>query len=126
MATAIIFRNPNLPAFSVPDTRLVLTTLPDAESAERLARGLVEARLAACVNVLAPCVSFYHWQGDVKQDGETPLIIKTRAELYPAVESYLRQHHPYELPEIVALDIVAGLPDYLHWIIQSTDTDETA
>lgn len=108
------------------DTRLILTTLPDAELASKLAQGLVEARLAACVNVLPPCRSYYRWQGDVKIDGEVPLFIKTTAELYPAVESYLLQHHPYELPEIVALDIAAGLPDYLRWVAQSTASDWSA
>lgn len=108
------------------DTRLVLTTLPDLEIARKLAQGLVEARLAACVNVLAPCRSFYRWQGDVKEDGEVPLFIKTSAELYPAVESYLRQNHPYDLPEIVALDIAAGLPEYLLWVTQSTASDPPA
>ncbi len=101
--------------------RLVLTTLPDADSASKLARELVEARLAACVNVLPACRSYYRWQDDIQEDGEVPLFIKTTTELYPALETYLRQHHPYELPEILALDVAAGLPDYLRWVAQSTD-----
>lgn len=100
--------------------RLVLTTLPNAEIADELARGLVESGLAACVNILAPCRSVYRWRGIVQEDGEVPLFIKTTAELYPALETYLRERHPYELPEIVALDVSAGLPDYLQWVAQST------
>lgn len=104
----------------------MLTTLPDADIAGELARGLVEAGLAACVNVLAPCRSVYRWQGAVREDGEVPLFIKTTAELYPALETYLRNRHPYELPEIVALDVVAGLPDYLRWIAESTRATDSA
>lgn len=100
--------------------RLVFTTLPDAEIAGKLARSMVETRLAACVNILAPCQSVYRWQGDVQEDGEIPLIIKTTAELYPALETYLRQQHPYALPEIVALDVAQGLPEYLSWVAEST------
>ena len=106
----------------MPSIRLVLPTLPNAEIAGALARTLVDAGLAACVNILAPCRSVYRWQGAVQEDGEIPLIIKTTAELYPALETYLRSRHPYELPEILALDVVAGLPDYLQWVVQSTST----
>ncbi len=107
-------------------TYLVLTTLPDADSAGKLARELVEQRLAACVNVLAPCRSVYRWRDDIREDGEVPLFIKTRTELYPALEAFLRQHHPYELPEIVALDVARGLPDYLRWIEAETATPPAA
>ncbi len=100
--------------------RLVLTTLPDAEIAGALARSLVEAGLAACVNILPPCRSIYRWRGHVQEDGEVPLFIKTSAELYPALETYLRSRHPYELPEILALDVDTGLHDYLQWVAQST------
>jgi periplasmic divalent cation tolerance protein len=105
-------------AISVQNARVVFSTLPDVEAARKLAKSLVEERLAACVNVLAPCTSVYRWQGDVQEDGEVPLIIKTTAERYPAVEAHIRAHHPYELPEIVALDAAAGLPDYLRWVAE--------
>ena len=108
----------------MPAIRLVLTTLPDADTAGTLARGLVETGLAACVNILSPCRSVYRWQGAIQEDGEIPLFIKTTAELYPALETYLRQQHPYELPEILALDVAAGLPDYLRWVPQSTSTGQ--
>ena len=103
---------------------LVFTTLPDAEIAGTLAKNLVETRLAACVNILAPCQSVYRWQGKLQTDGEIPLIIKTTMELYPIVETYLRQHHPYELPEIIALDVSRGLPEYLAWVAGSTGPDQ--
>lgn len=99
---------------------VVLTTLPDQETARSLARRLVEARLAACVNILAPCESVYRWQGALQQDGEIPLVIKTRAEHYPRLETFIRENHPYELPEIVAVEIAAGLPAYLGWIADET------
>lgn len=95
---------------------LILTTLPDQDTARQLARQLVEARLAACVNILSPCASVYHWQAAVQEEDEIPLLIKTSAERYQAVETFLREHHPYELPEIIALPIVQGLSGYLEWV----------
>lgn len=103
--------------------RLVFTTLPDADSAGKIAKQLVEHRLAACVNVLAPCRSIYRWQGDVQEDGEVPLIIKTTADRLPALRDWLQLNHPYELPEIVAVEVVDGLPDYLAWVADSTQAD---
>jgi len=105
---------------SPPALRVVLTTLPDAEIAGRLAREMVEAKLAACVNVLSPCRSIYRWQECVQEDGEIPLIIKTTAERYPALETFLRENHPYQLPEIIAIDVNDGLPDYLRWAAAAT------
>lgn len=99
---------------------LVLTTLPDQDAARQLARKLVEARLAACVNVLAPCTSVYRWEDRVQEDVETPLLIKTSADCYAALETFLLQNHPYELPEIVALPVVQGLPGYLDWVRAET------
>jgi len=98
---------------------VVFTTLPDSEVAGKLARNLVEMRLAACVNILPSSQSIYRWQDDVHIDGEVPLIIKTTTELYPALETYLRQQHPYELPEIIALEVTRGLPEYLTWVVES-------
>lgn len=100
---------------------LVFTTLPDQETAENLGRQMVEARLAACVNVMSPCRSIYRWQDALHADGEVPLIIKTTAARYPDLESWLRQNHPYELPEVVAVNIASGLPAYLDWVDQETN-----
>ena len=99
---------------------LALTSLPDAASAETLASALVEARLAACVNVLAPCLSIYRWQDKIERATETPLLIKTDAARYPALEAAIRAWHPYETPEIIALPITRGLPDYLTWLCAET------
>lgn len=95
---------------------LVLTALPDRPAAETLATALVEARLAACVNILAPCRSVYRWQDAVEAADEIPLLIKTTAECYPALEAAIRAAHPYELPEVIALPVACGLPDYLAWL----------
>ena len=103
-------------------TLLVLTNLPERAAAERLADLLLEKRLAACVNILAPCRSVYRWQGAVRHDEEHPLLIKTTAERYPALEQALRSGHPYELPEIIAVPIERGLPAYLQWVAAETTT----
>jgi periplasmic divalent cation tolerance protein len=102
------------------DTLLVLSNLPDRASADRVAQALVERRLAACVNILAPCRSVYRWQGAVESAEEHPLLIKTTADRYPAVEEAIRGLHPYELPEIVAVPLSAGLPGYLQWVADET------
>jgi periplasmic divalent cation tolerance protein len=99
---------------------LVISNLPDRESAEKLALWLIEQRLAACVNVLAPCTSVYRWQGKVETATEIPVLIKTTRERYPALESAIRAHHPYELPEIIAVSLSAGLPAYLEWLQTET------
>jgi len=99
---------------------LVLTNLPDTASAEALATLLVEERLAACVNILAPARSVYRWEGRTEHAEEVPLLIKTTAERYAAVEVAIRRHHPYELPEIIAVPIAFGLPEYLAWVAAET------
>ncbi|HEX6320091.1 MAG TPA: divalent-cation tolerance protein CutA [Burkholderiales bacterium] len=99
---------------------LVLTNLPDRAAAERIADTLIGQQLAACVNILAPCRSVYRWKGEVQHDEEHPVLIKTTAERYPALEQVLRAAHPYELPEIIAVPIERGLPAYLAWVAGET------
>lgn len=99
---------------------LVITNLPDRASAEKLAAALIEGRVAACVNILAACRSVYRWKDAVQQDEEHPLLIKTTAERYPALEAAIRGAHPYELPEIIAVPIERGLPAYLDWVAAET------
>ena len=99
---------------------LVLTNLPDRAAAEKLAASLIERRVAACVNILPPCRSVYRWQGTVQSDEEHPMLIKTTTERYAALEAAIREAHPYELPEIVALPVERGLPAYLSWIANET------
>jgi periplasmic divalent cation tolerance protein len=101
-------------------TLLILTSLPDEDSARAMAAALVHERLAACVNVLAPCRSVYRWQGQVEEAQEVPLLIKTTAASYPALEAAIRTRHPYELPEIIAVPLAHGLPEYLAWIAEET------
>jgi periplasmic divalent cation tolerance protein len=105
------------------DTLIVLSTLPDRNAALEMAAQLVERRLAACVNVLAECTSVYRWQGKVETAAEVPILIKTTAARYPALEQAIRELHPYELPEIVAVPIRRGLPGYLQWVAAETRSD---
>jgi periplasmic divalent cation tolerance protein len=104
---------------------LVMTTLPDEASAEALAARLVELRLAACVNVMAPCRSVYRWQDKTENAAEVPLMIKTTAARYAELEAAIRAAHPYELPEIVAIPITRGLPGYLAWVAAETAADNS-
>lgn len=99
---------------------LVLTNCPDEAAADRIALTLVEQGLAACVNRLAPVHSTYRWQGSVQRATEVPLLIKTTRERYGEVEQAIRNLHPYEVPEIVALPIAAGYSAYLRWIVEQT------
>jgi len=99
---------------------LVFTNLPDRAAAERLAGALIEKRVAACVNILAPCRSVYRWKGAVQQDEEHPMLIKTSVERYAELEAAIRAGHPYELPEIIAVPIEHGLPAYLDWVATET------
>lgn len=101
-------------------TLLVITHLPDRASADALAAALVGERLAACVNILAPCRSVYRWQGAVEAADEVPLLIKTSAARYGELEAAIVARHPYQTPEIVAWPIDRGLPDYLAWVAAET------
>lgn len=99
---------------------LILTNCPDEASANAIALALVEERLAACVNLLPRVQSIYRWQGAVESAVEVPLLIKTTAAAYPALEAAIRERHPYDVPEIIALPITAGLPAYLNWLAAET------
>jgi periplasmic divalent cation tolerance protein len=99
---------------------VVITTLPDRAAARTLAEALVRERLAACVNVMAECTSIYRWQGAVETAAEVPLWIKTSSALYPRVERFILEHHPYDLPEVIALPLAAGLAPYLQWVERET------
>ena len=103
------------------DTALLcFSTCPDAASAERIAEALVGERLAACVNLVPGLRSVYRWQDVVERADEVLLLIKTHRDRYPALEARLRALHPYELPALVAVESVAGLPAYLQWVVAST------
>jgi periplasmic divalent cation tolerance protein len=102
---------------------LVFTTLPDRDAARALARALLEARLAACVTLGGPVESMYHWRGAIETGDEVTLTIKTRAALFERIDAFLRERHPYELPEIVAVPLTEGSPAYLAWIDAETVPD---
>jgi len=102
------------------EPRLVLCTCPDEASAGRIARALVEGRLAACVNVLPGLRSVYRWQGAVEEAQEHLLLIKTCAARLPDLERAVRELHPYELPELVAVPITGGLAAYLDWVRENS------
>lgn len=110
----------------MPEILLVLTNCPDEEVAERIARALVDNRLAACVNQLAPVDSIYRWRGVVEQASEIPLLIKCTRGRYPEVEQTIRQLHPYTVPEIIAVPVVAGFAPYLRWVDDETQPPLTA
>ena len=99
---------------------IALCTCPDRESARTLALSLVEARLAACVNLLPGVESVYRWQGAVEQSEEVQLVIKTGADRLEALKSHILAHHPYELPEILAVEVGSGLDRYFAWIDDAT------
>lgn len=94
----------------------VSTTTARKDEAEQIARALVEERLAACVQVIGPITSIYRWQGCVETSEEWLCLVKTRQDHYPQVEASIRKNHPYEVPEILAVQVVAGSPAYLAWL----------
>ena len=102
---------------------IVMTNAPDREIALKIARALIERKLAACVNILAECTSVYRWRGKLETATEVPLLIKTRAAIYPELEAAIKSLHPYELPEIVAVPIERGSPEYLEWVNAETVTE---
>jgi periplasmic divalent cation tolerance protein len=102
---------------------LILTNVPDETTAHFLARRLVECRLAACVNLLPAVRSIYQWQGSIEETTEIPILIKTVQTRYAELEAEIKANHPYEVPEIIALPITAGLPGYFDWVVSETKKD---
>jgi periplasmic divalent cation tolerance protein len=96
--------------------QLILCTCPDRDTADKIARQLVTGQLAACVNILPGILSVYTWQGQVESAQEHLLLIKSSKDRYQALEAAIRDNHPYDVPEIIAVPVEAGLPEYLHWI----------
>ena len=102
------------------DALVVLCTCPNQEEASELARCLVENRLAACVNIFPRIRSIYRWQGTVSDDAEVLMVIKTMASKFGGVEKWLKEHHPYDVPEVVGIKAASVAEAYLDWIEQST------
>ena len=102
------------------NTIIVFSTFSNAEQAREVGRVLVAERLAACVNLLPGVTSIYVWEGKEEENIETLALIKTRTALYSALEARLRELHPYGVPEIIAVDVVAGSSAYLQWVAERT------
>jgi periplasmic divalent cation tolerance protein len=98
------------------DKVIVLSMCPSREEAKRIARGLVEDRLAACVNVVDGAVSIYQWKGQVHEENEVLLVVKSRRDLLGRLQERLASMHSYEVPEAIAIPVVDGLPGYLEWM----------
>ncbi|MBI3772506.1 MAG: divalent-cation tolerance protein CutA [Gammaproteobacteria bacterium] len=109
-----------------PEYCTVLCTCPDEACAHRVADHLVSNQLAACVNIVPGLTSVYVWKGQTEHSAELLLIIKTRSELFTRLETAIRELHPYELPEIIAVPITLGSAAYLDWIAQSTQARTSA
>jgi periplasmic divalent cation tolerance protein len=103
------------------DSQIVLCTVPDEAAARQIASALVEERLAACVNIVPGINSVYRWEGAVETAAELLLIIKTTAAVYMQLQERIRSLHPYELPEVIAIALDQGLPEYLAWIKSSLE-----
>ncbi len=101
------------------DKVVVLVTCGSNEEAERIARALVEARLAACVNILGPVRSIYRWEGKLNDDQEVLLLIKTSRAVFDQVRRAVEKAHSYEVPEVICLPIIDGAPNYLNWLADS-------
>ena len=101
-------------------TLIVLTTLPDRASAEKLAEQLIEQNLASCVNIIDELTSIYRWQGKIHKGMEHQLMVKTPQSRYAELEAWIADNHPYELPEILAIPVAQGLPAYLDWVQECT------
>lgn len=99
---------------------LVITNMPDKISAEKLALQAIEQRAAACVNLLAPCTSVYRWQDKIETISEIPVMFKTTDTAYARLETLIVSAHPYDLPEIIALPVSDGQPEYLLWVDTET------
>lgn len=100
---------------------LVISTFPEVEVARRVARELVEARLVACANIMGPVESIYRWKGEIETAPEITVFFKLPAERYDQFERRLREMHPYDVPEIITVEITGGTPTYLTWVRDSCD-----
>jgi periplasmic divalent cation tolerance protein len=106
------------------DYLLVSMTAGSSEEAEKIAEALVQERLAACVNIVPAITSIYRWQGEVHRDSEVLLIAKSRPELFHSLAARVKELHSYEVPEVIAVPIVAGSEAYLNWIDESVKVSE--
>lgn len=99
---------------------LVLSTIDDEKRAKEISKMVVESKLAACVNIVPNITSIYSWQNKIVEDSEYLMIMKTKSGLFSDLKDFIVKHHPYEVPEVVSLDIYQGLDKYLNWIDNTT------
>jgi periplasmic divalent cation tolerance protein len=104
----------------VPEAIVVMVTCADDAQAEKIAECLVQERLAACANIAGRVRSVFRWQGAISRESETLLLMKTRPELFDRLARRVKELHSYEVPEVIALPIVDGSPDYIAWVLEST------
>jgi periplasmic divalent cation tolerance protein len=105
------------------DVSVVFVTVSNEEEASKIGRALVEEKLIACANIVSRIRSIYWWKGEICDDQECLLIMKTQSSLFPLLQNRIRQLHGYEVPEIIAFPVAQGLPEYLQWVVQSTKAD---
>lgn len=101
---------------------VVLITVPPGEAADKVSRRILEEKLAACVNQVPQVRSLYWWEGKIHDDAETLLVVKTTRSLFPRLVQAVKNVHPYEVPEVIALPILEGSESYLKWIAEATRT----
>ena len=99
---------------------LVISTFPDIDKAKMLAHQIVEKQLVACCNIVPGVTSIYRWEGELSEDQECLLIMKTSSSQYQQLEEFIKHHHPYDIPELVAVPVTTGLEEYLSWVIKET------
>jgi len=104
----------------VPDVLMVFVTAGNAEEASMIGQTLVEEKLIACVNIIPRIRSIYWWKGEICKEEEHLLLMKTRSSLFPSLKDRVRELHSYEVPEITAIPIAHGLPEYLEWVVENT------
>ncbi|WMS86303.1 divalent-cation tolerance protein CutA [Pleionea litopenaei] len=105
-----------------PESIVLLTTAPNSEVADQLAKHLIESRLAACVNIVPNVRSFYSWQGKIECDEEFQLVVKSTEQRLEQLEQAVKKLHPYEVPELVVLPMLAISDDYLNWLKKSVES----
>lgn len=106
------------------DYVVVLITAPNEDEAAKMANDLVSSRLAACVNIIRDIRSIYQWQGKIEDESEVLMLVKTRRELFSALQQRIRELHPYTVPEIIVLPIIEGFEGYLGWLREATEKEQ--
>jgi periplasmic divalent cation tolerance protein len=106
------------------DFVVIFITAGSVEEAEKIGKGLVEKKLAACANIIQPIKSIFFWEGKLCEEKEALMVVKSRSELFKPLMDYVKKSHSYKVPEIIAVPIIAGLPDYLSWIDESCKKGE--